>query len=133
MEPSRYSNGGSGKTLDQITAPHLHAVAYARDTIQAMKSALAPGLLKFSGFPFQDKSLPLSSKKYVCHFFSDRHKASNNSRSKVKNAGNHYIFPVQESLSPTISLNSHINYVIEKQICLIIECYSIIAVRQVIV
>ena len=68
MEPSRYSNGGSGKTLDQITAPHLYAVAYARDTIQAMKSALAPGLLKFSGFPFQDKSLPLSSKKYVCHF-----------------------------------------------------------------
>ena len=68
MWSSRHSNGGSGKTLDQITAPHLYAVAYARDTIQAMKSALAPGLLKFSGFPFQDKSLPLSSKKYVCHF-----------------------------------------------------------------
>ena len=68
MWSSRHSNGGSGKTLDQITAPHLYAVAYARDTIQAMKSALAPGLLKFSGFPFQDKSLPLSSQKYVCHF-----------------------------------------------------------------
>ena len=68
MEPSRYSNGGSGKTLDQITAPHLYAIAYARDTIQVMKSALAPGLLKFSGFPFQDKSLPLSSKNMSATF-----------------------------------------------------------------
>ena len=68
MEPSRYSNGGSGKTLDQITAPHLYAIAYARDTIQVMKSALAPGLLKFSGFPFQDKSLSLSSKNMSATF-----------------------------------------------------------------
>ena len=88
MEPSRYSNGGSGKTLDQITAPHLYAIAYARDTIQAMKSALAPGLLKFSGFPFQDKSLPLSSKKYVYHFFSDRHKVRNNATMSCKTSLN---------------------------------------------
>ena len=68
MWSSRHSNGGSGKTLDQITAPHLYAIAYARDTIQVMKSALAPGLLKFSGFPFQDKSLSLSSKNMSATF-----------------------------------------------------------------
>ena len=65
MEPNVYPDGGSGRPEYKLTAPHLYAVAFARDTIQVMKTVY---VLVFVNFPdFRPRIKAYTFVKYVCY------------------------------------------------------------------